>query len=89
MASLPGLPEPPEARGPGTEAPGGAVAWGVPAPRGSTTVVPARPPEERERDRAERAARPLCDRCAGVPGEILAPIAAALRAARSEGRPPL
>jgi hypothetical protein len=81
-----GLPAPPEAAGPGTEAPGGAVVYGVAAPAGRTAVIPARPASERERDRAERAARPCCDRCADIPDEILLPIAAALGAARSEGR---
>jgi hypothetical protein len=84
--TLPGLPAPPEAAGPGTAAPGGAVVYGVRAPAGTTTVEPPRPAEERERDRALRARDARCRHCAGIPDEILLPLAAALRAAR-EGRP--
>jgi hypothetical protein len=85
--SSPSLPAPPESRGPGTEAPGGAVVYGVRAPAGHTLVPPPRPSAEREADRAARAADARCRHCAGIPDEILLPLAQALRSARSEGRP--
>jgi hypothetical protein len=81
----PARPEPPEAAGPGVDTLSGAVDYGVAAPAGRTYVPPPRPPEEREADRAARASSARCQHCAGIPDEILQPVARALRAAR-EGR---
>jgi len=77
---------PPEASGPGTEAPGGAVLYGVAAPAGATVVVPARPASERERDRALRSASARCQHCQAIPDDLLTALAQALGAAQAEGR---
>jgi hypothetical protein len=81
------LAEPPEALGPGTQDPSGLVVYGGEAAPGPRVFVPPPvPPEQRERDRAERERNAQCSHCAGIPKDVLTALSAALRDAEQKGR---
>ena len=75
---------PPEAAGPGTDAPDGSVTYGVDA-RPNVVVPPARPAWERDADMAAAREHPRCDRCSELPDDLVLALRRALREAKAGG----